>query len=184
LGDPKKPRKKYSTPKSAWNSNQIARELWLVGKYGLRNKRELWSAETELSRIRNQARKLLAEPMDTRAEKEKTLLRSLIRKGLIGSSSSLDDILGLTVESLIERRLQSLVKSKGLVSSIQTARQAVTHGHIKVGDRRVTIPGYLVRIDEESTVRLIEGSTLSKLMVEAVIPVPKVETVPPTPKEE
>jgi small subunit ribosomal protein S4 len=113
--------------------------------------------------------------MDTRAEKEKRLLRSLIRKGLIGSSSSLDDILGLTVESLIERRLQSMVKSKGLVSSIQAARQAVTHGHIKVGDRRVTIPSYLVRIDEESTVRLIEGSTLAKLMVESVPPAPKEE---------
>ena len=175
MGDPKKSRKKYDTPRSTWQADQIARELWLVGKYGLRNKRELWTAETELSRIRNQARKLLAEPIDTRAETEKRLLRSLIRKGLIGSSSSLDDILGLTVESLIERRLQSMVKSKGLVSSIQAARQAVTHGHIKVGDRRVTIPSYLVRIDEESTVRLIEGSTLAKLMVESVPPAPKEE---------
>jgi|TARA_B100001971_G_scaffold71226_1_gene65667 small subunit ribosomal protein S4 len=168
LGDPKKPRKKYATPRSTWQTDQIARELWLVGKYGLRNKRELWIAETELSRIRNQARKLLAEPIDTRAETEKRLLLSLIRKGLIGSSSSLDDILGLTVESLLERRLQSMVKSKGLALSIQAARQAVTHGHIKVGNRRVTIPGFLVRRDEESTVRIIEGSTLAKLMVEAV----------------
>ncbi len=167
MGDPKKPRKKYATPRMTWQADQLARELWIVGKYGLRNKRELWIAETELSRIRNQARKLLAEPIETRVEAEKRLLKSLSRKGLIGSSPSLDDILGLIVESLLDRRLQSVVKSKGLVPSIQAARQAVTHGHVKVGDRRVTIPGYLVRMNEESTVRLIEGSNLAKLMVEA-----------------
>ncbi len=175
MGDPKKPRKKYATPRMTWQADQLARELWIVGKYGLRNKRELWIAETELSRIRNQARKLLAEPIETRVEAEKRLLKSLSRKGLIGSSPSLDDILGLIVESLLDRRLQSMVKSKGLVPSIQAARQAVTHGHVKVGDRRVTIPGYLVRINEESTVRLIEGSNLAKLMVEAGPPSSKKE---------
>jgi len=175
LGDPKKPRKKYATPRMTWQADQLARELWIVGKYGLRNKRELWIAETELSRIRNQARKLLAEPIETRVDAEKKLLRSLSRKGLIGGSPSLDDVLGLTVESLLDRRLQSMVKGKGLTPSIQAARQAVTHGHVKVEDMRVTIPGFLVRIDVESTVRLIEGSNLAKSME---------DTVPQPPKEE
>lgn len=141
--------------------------MWLVGKYGLRNKRELWGAETELSRIRNQARKLLAESIETRLENEQILLKSLSRKGIIGSSPTLDDVLGLVVENLLERRLQSIVLSKGLVSSPQAARQAVTHGHIMVGDRRVTIPGFIVLLSMEPTVRLVEGSSLAKLMIEA-----------------
>ncbi len=166
MGDPKKPRKKYSTPRKLWQADQLSRELYLVGKYGLRNKRELWKAETELSRIRKHARRLLAEPIDERMEEENGLLRSLSRKGIVGGSPVIDDVLGLTVENLLERRLQTIVKNKGLVSSIHTARQAVSHGHIKVKDRRVTIPGYLVRVEEEPTVRVKEGSTLANLKVE------------------
>lgn len=166
MGDPKKPHKKYNTPKTAWSTDQISRELWLVGKYGLRNKRELWAAETELSRIRSQARKLLAESIETRLDNEQILLKSLNRKGIIGASPTLDDVLGLVVENLLERRLQTIVMSKGLLTSIQAARQAITHGHIMVGDRRVTIPGFIVQLIKEPTVRLVEGSSLAKIIVE------------------
>lgn len=172
MGDPKKPHKQYNTPKNTWSTDQIARELWLVGKYGLRNKRELWIAETELSRIRSQARKLLAESMETRIENEQILLKSLTRKGIIGASPTLDDVLGLVVENLLERRLQSIVMSKGLLPSIQAARQAITHGHIMVDDRRVTIPGFIVLLNKEPTVRLVEGSSLAKIMVETPSSIP------------
>jgi small subunit ribosomal protein S4 len=83
MGDPKKQKKKYSTPRRLWQSDQISRDLYLLGKYGLRNKRELWKAETELSRIRKQARKLLAKPVEERIEDESKLLNSLSRKGII-----------------------------------------------------------------------------------------------------
>lgn len=167
MGDPKKPRKKYSSPRNPWQADQLSRELHLMGIYGLRNKRELWKTETELSRIRKQARKLLAEPIEERMEEESKLLKSLSRKGIIGVASTLDDVLGLTVENLLERRLQTVVKQKGLASSIHLARQMVVHGHIKVKDRVVTIPGYLVRADEEPTVRVREGSPLADLKVGA-----------------
>jgi small subunit ribosomal protein S4 len=99
-------------------------------------------------------------------------LKSLSRKGIIGSSPSLDDVLGLVVENLLERRLQSIVMSKGLVPSAHAARQAVTHGHVMVDNRRVTIPGFIVLLNMEPTVRLVEGSTLAKLMIETPTPVP------------
>jgi small subunit ribosomal protein S4 len=60
LGDPKKARKQYSRPRSPWRADQLAQELYLLGTYGLRNKRELWKAETQLSSVRKQARTLLA----------------------------------------------------------------------------------------------------------------------------
>lgn len=153
MGDPKKQKKQYSTPRRLWQVDQISRELYLLGKYGLRNKRELWKAETELSRIRKQARKLLAESIDERIEDEKKLLNSLRRKGIISETSGLDDVLGLTVENLLERRLQTIVLNKSITKSIHQARQVVTHRQIMVKDNVVNIPSYLVRIDEEPTIR-------------------------------
>ncbi|MFQ6135163.1 MAG: 30S ribosomal protein S4, partial [Nitrososphaerales archaeon] len=120
--------------------------------------------------IRKHARRLLAESIEERMEEENRLLRALSRKGIVGGSPTLDDVLGLTVENLLERRLQTVVKNKGLVGSIYTARQAVSHGHIMVKDRVMTIPGYLVRVDEEPTVRVREGSALADLKVEAPAP--------------
>lgn len=170
MGDPKKPRKKYSTPRNPWQADQLSRELHLMGVYGLRNKRELWKIETELSRIRKQARRLLAQPVEERIDDETRLLKALSRRGIISEAATLDDVLGLTVENLLDRRLQSMVKQKGLSSSIHTARQMVVHGHVKIMDRVVTIPGYLVRTDEEPTVRIKEGSSMADLKIEATGP--------------
>lgn len=158
MGDPKKPRKKYSAPKHPWRSDQLSQELYIVGTYGLRNKRELWKAHTELSRIRKQARMLLAEPHEIRVKKEKELLSSLSKMGIVDSKSSLDDVLTLTIESLLERRLQTIVWKKGMALSPYQARQMITHGHIMIGNRIVTRPGYMVKRDEE--VRLSERSPL------------------------
>ena len=37
------------------DTDQLGAELYIVGSYGLRNKRELWKAQTEVARFRNQA---------------------------------------------------------------------------------------------------------------------------------
>ncbi|MEM3383416.1 MAG: 30S ribosomal protein S4 [Nitrososphaerales archaeon] len=160
MGDPKKPRKKYSTPKHPWRSDQLSQELYIIGTYGLRNKRELWKVHTELSRIRKQARMLLAAPQEIRVKKEKELLSSLINMGVVNSNSSLDDVLGLTVENLLERRLQTIVWRKGIAISPYQARQLITHGHIMIDDKIVTRPGYIVRRDEYDKVRLSENSVI------------------------
>jgi len=158
MGDPKKPHKKYSAPKHPWRSDQLSQELYMLGTYGLRNKRELWEVHTELSRIRKQARMLLAEPHEIRAKKEKELLSFLSKMGIVDSKSSLDDVLSLTLENLLERRLQTMVWKKGIALSPYQARQMITHGHIMIGNRIVTRPGYMVKRDEE--VRLSERSPL------------------------
>jgi small subunit ribosomal protein S4 len=161
MGDPKKQKKQYNTPRRLWQVDQISRELYLLGKYGLRNKRELWKAETDLSRIRKQARKLLAESIDERIEDEKKLLDSLRRKGIISETSGLDDVLGLTVENLLERRLQTVVLNKSITESIHKARQIVTHRQIIIKNNVVSIPSYLVKIDEEPTVRIRKEGQLN-----------------------
>lgn len=158
MGDPKKARKQYSRPRSPWRADQLAQELYLLGTFGLRNKRELWRAQTQLSSVRKQARTLLAATEAVRLREEKKLLDSLKTRGLIKEGATLDDILSLTVEDVLARRLQSMVFKKGMALSPLHSRQLVVHGHVTVGKRTITIPGYEVGAKEEGEITLQEGS--------------------------
>jgi small subunit ribosomal protein S4 len=158
LGDPKKTRKQYSRPRSPWRADQLAQELYLLGTFGLRNKRELWKGQTVLSSVRKQARTLLAATEAVRLREEKKLLDSLRRKGLISDTATLDDILSLTVEDVLARRLQSMVFKKGMALSPLHSRQLIVHGHVSVGRRVITRPGYEVGNKEENTITLTGGS--------------------------
>jgi small subunit ribosomal protein S4 len=149
MGDPRKSKKNYNRPRSIWTSDQISSELYVVGSYGLRNKRELWKAQTEIARIRNQARALLSLSIDVRHEKETQLLNYLSRLGLVSSGSSLDDVLNLKIEDILERRLQTIIMKKSNLKSPYQARQLVVHGHVSLGNRKINLPGYLVRKEEE-----------------------------------
>ncbi|MDG6928837.1 MAG: 30S ribosomal protein S4 [Nitrososphaerota archaeon] len=149
MGDPKKPKNKYSTPRHPWSAGELSTELFLLGTYGLRNKRELWGAQTELSRVRKQARALLAATPEVRERMGAFLIKRLYRLGLTSEGASLDDILSLKVEDLLERRLQSLIWRKGIAKSPYEARQLISHKRVLVGERLVSKPSYLVGRDEE-----------------------------------
>ena len=154
MGDPKKPKKKYVTPKRPWDADRLQREIYLIGTYGLRNKRELWRAETLLSKIRAQARRLLAAPPDVRSRQESALLSRLVRLGLLKEGATLDDVLSLKVEDILERRLQTIVWRKNLAKTIHQARQMIVHGHVTIRGRVVDRPSYMVSKEEEQFVQL------------------------------
>lgn len=154
MGDPRKAKKTFRRPRQIWTVDQLNAELYIMGSYGLRNKRELWKAQTEVARIRNQARALLALSTEARHEKERRLLNFLVRLGLVNEGATLDDILNLKIEDLLERRLQTIIMKKSGAKSPYQARQVVSHGHVSIGDRKVNIPGYLVRVDEEPKILL------------------------------
>lgn len=152
MGDPHKPKKNYHRPRRIWTIDQLNAELYTLGTYGLRNKRELWKAQSEIARIRNQARALLAIPIEVRRDKELRLLGFLNRLGLVNESATLDDVLNLKIEDILERRLQTIVMRKIMSKSAIQARQIVSHCHVSVGSRTVNLPGYIVRKDEEHSI--------------------------------
>ncbi len=158
MGQPKFPRKNYETPNHPWQGERIQAEHELKRKYGLKNKREIWKAQTRLREIRGQARELVSRtrnPADTQAAGQaKLLLKRLHRSGYIAEDAALGDVLGMNVETVLNRRLQSQVYFKGLARTPKQARQFVSHGLIRIGDRRVTVPSYLVRREEESLVHI------------------------------
>jgi small subunit ribosomal protein S4 len=159
MGDPRKPRKAYQTPRHPWRKDQLEEELHLVGEYGLRNKRELRGHETELSQIRGIARTLLGE--EERGPLERQYLTRLARLGILPESATVDNILDLNVKDLMERRLQTIVHRSGLAKSIHQARQFVTHGHISIAGEIVSVPSYIVQRDQESRITFHARSPLS-----------------------
>jgi small subunit ribosomal protein S4 len=139
-------------------------ELKILGTFGLRTKRELWKAHTELSRVRHQARSLLALRQDERQEKEPILMKSLARIGLVSGGASLDDVLNLQVDDLLSRRLQSIVTKKLGFKTPYQARQAIIHGHVMIEDRKVNIPSYVVTLDEEDRVHFSPESKIPEIL--------------------
>ena len=164
MGDPKNPRKDWKKPKRPLNYDLKMEELKTLGTFGLKTKRELWKAHTKLSRLRHQARSILALREEVRKKKEPILMNSLAKIGLVGENSTLDDVLNLQVTDLLSRRLQTVVhKNLGFKTPYQ-ARQAVIHGHVMIGDRKVNVPSYTVQIKEEKDIHLTSESSLGKLL--------------------
>lgn len=167
MGKPKFSRKKYETPSHPWQEDRIKVENELIRKYGLKNKREVWKTETRLRKYRTQARELLAkvDTGDAQSKKESDqLLMHLFRLNVLPQNSTLDDVLALENESILSRRLQSLTYLKGLANTPDQARQLISHGHIAIGERRVTVPGYIVTKDEEGEIGYTNDSPLNDVM--------------------
>lgn len=167
MGKPKFSRKKFETPSHPWEQDRIKEENELIKKYGLKNKKEVWKAETRLRKYRQQARGLLASitTEDPQSKKEsEQLLSHLNRMSVLPANANLDDVLILDTENILSRRLQTIVYLKGLASTPKQSRQLINHGHIKVKDRKVTIPGYMVTRDEESEISYTGDSPLNDNM--------------------
>jgi small subunit ribosomal protein S4 len=162
MGDPKKQRKKYETPRFRWRKDILQEELKLLGQYGLRNKHELWRHKTMLSKTRGIARSLIGKTPEERTKMENELLVRLKKRGVLDETAVLDNVLDLSIEDLLERRLQTIVFRKGLTRTIFQSRQLITHGHVNIGNRRVTVPSYIVSKEEESQVVYSPQSTLVK----------------------
>ena len=164
MGDPKYPRRVWRKPKRPLNYELKMEELKTLGTFGLRTKRELWKAHTELSRVRQQARSLLSLRQEVRAEKEPVLMNSLARIGLVSGDATLDDVLNLTPNDLLSRRLQTIVTKKLGFKTPYQARQAVIHGHIMIGERKVDIPSYTVTVEEEDSIHFAPESKIPEML--------------------
>lgn len=160
MGDPRRLKKKFKRPNSPFEKERIETELKYLGNYGLRNKREFWKHKYQLSRLRKIARDVKAMPEELKKIQLEELLGRANRLGLVSSGATSDDVLSLTIEDLLNRRLQSIVYKKGIARTIYQARQLVTHKHISIKGKIISSPSYLVRKDEEDGIGFNEFSPL------------------------
>ncbi|MCK4279872.1 MAG: hypothetical protein KAW94_04795, partial [Candidatus Thorarchaeota archaeon] len=72
-----------------------------------------------------------------------------------------DHVLDLTLDNVLDRRLQTLIFRKGLACSMHHARQLVTHGHIALDGARVTTPRRIITVGEEDRLMFTPKSALN-----------------------
>ena len=151
MGHPRRLKSKIPRPKKPWDKERIEEEKKLMKEYGLRRKRELWRLKDILREFRRRARELAGQIDE---EKFKELMTKLRNLGLVDENATLDTVLRLEIENLLERRLQTIVFRKGFARTPKQARQFIVHGHVKVSGRVMPYPSYLVRRGEESSIEV------------------------------
>jgi len=145
-----KQHKQYSRPRKLFEAGRIKEENELVKKYGLKNKREIWKANSMVRKIREQAKKFITASLNVQEE----LISRLANKGLLKKGSKIDDVLDLKKENVLDRRLQTVVFKKGLAKTPKEARQMIVHRHVILKGHIVNIPSYQVNLKEESEIKL------------------------------
>lgn len=74
-------------------------------------------------------------------------------RGYFQQASRMKGVTGENLLTLLERRLDNVVYRLGMGDSRAHARQLVTHGHICVNGKKVNIPSFRVKLNDEITVR-------------------------------
>ncbi len=165
MGYPGKNTKSYDTPRHPWQAARLAEEVGHVKTYGLRNKREVWKAQTLLRNYRRSAMEMLAEITEGELaghvkQKSDDILTKLKRYGILSQEGGLDDILALDARNFLDRRLQTQVYRQGFANTLRQSRQFITHGHIAIEGKKVTVPGYMVTKEEELKIEYYLNSPL------------------------
>jgi len=144
----KRKHKKYSRPKRPFDKIRILEEEKIKKEFGLKNKKEIWKAESKIKSIREKAKKVISADS---AEQEK-LFNQLKKIGL--SVNSIADVLSIEKKDYLKRRLQTILVDKKLANTTKQARQLITHKKVFVGNKTVNIPSYIVPVELENKIKL------------------------------
>lgn len=165
---PRRKQKIYKKPRKMYDKARIEEENSLVKKYGLKSKREIWKADSAIDNTRRQAKLLLTHS----AEEQNKFIEKLKKQGF--QVEKIVDVLSLDKEDYLKRRLQSVIVRKKIASTPKQARQFIVHKHIKVDNKKINIPSYLVPIDEEDKIELSLAKKI-KIKNENMMPEPSSE---------
>jgi small subunit ribosomal protein S4 len=125
-----------------------------TAKFALRTERKSRNLAGKRPKARSNYGKQLIEKQKVRftyAVTEKQF-RNYVREVIDKNSANPSEALF----GLLESRVDSVVLRSGFVSTRLASRQAVSHGHITVNGRRITIPSYRLKIGDVVGIR--EGS--------------------------
>jgi small subunit ribosomal protein S4 len=156
--------KRYETPNHPYQGERIAEETGLLSQYGLKNKQELWRAQSQLRGFRREARRLLGDAqgdVEAAGAAGAEFVARLRGLGILSEEDDISAVLSLDETDLLERRLQTVVYRDGMASTPEQARQFVVHGHVTVEGARVTRPSKKIEVDEEPTIGFDERSPLA-----------------------
>jgi len=140
--------KKFEWPRKLFDKPRILEENKLVAKYGLKNKREIWKIQSKVKHFRTRAKNLITADQ----EEQQKFLYKLSKIGL--KVNNIADVLALDKESLLKRRLPSILVEKKMANTSKQARQMVVHKRVRIKDKVINIPSYLVKIEDEKLINV------------------------------
>jgi len=141
-------RKKYSKPKKLFDKERILEEEKIKKEFGLKNKKEIWKGDSKIKRIRQRAKSLISADQ----EEQQKFFEKLNKMGF--KVNSIPDVLALTKEDYLKRRLQTILVKKHLAKTPREARQLIAHKKVLVGDKIVSFPSYIVPLELEDKISL------------------------------
>ena len=144
----KRKHKTYSKPKRPFDKTRIDEEALIMKEFGLKNKREIWKADANVNSLREKAKKLIsADP-----EEQQALFGRLKKIGI--NVNSIADVLSLTKQDYLKRRLQTVLVDKKMATTPKSARQLITHKKVLIKGRVVDSPSYIVQVELENQISL------------------------------
>ncbi len=146
----KRKHKTYSKPKRPFDKARIDEEAIIKKDYGLKNKKEIWKADSQIKSIREKAKKLIGVD----ATEQQALFNRLKKIGL--DVNSISDVLSLDKKDFLNRRLQTILVKKKLSTTSKSARQLITHRKVLVEGKVVNSPSYIVPVHLEDKITLKE----------------------------
>ena len=120
----------WGRPKSPYNIRNYP-----PGQHGKRKMRKLSDYGVQL-----QAKQKMKFYYGNMNERQ---FRNTYRKASQKKGDSTENLIGF-----LERRLDTVVYRAKFAITVFSARQLINHGHIKVNDKRVNVPSYLVKTDD------------------------------------
>jgi small subunit ribosomal protein S4 len=153
-------KKSYLRPKKMFEKVRIEEENSLLDKYALKNKREVWKSLAKIKYFRARAKDLAKAS----SQEQKLFFGKLTTLGI--KVDSIADVLALKIENILDRRLPTLVASKGLAQTPRHARQLVVHKKILVNGKVVDSPGFIVSVVDEDQISLREKAKKKEVKAE------------------
>ena len=156
----KRKSKGYSRPKRAFDKERIIDEEKIKEDFGLKNKKEIWRAESKIKQIREGAKRLIS----SKPEYQEILFEKLRKIGL--NVKSIPDVLSLDKKDYLNRRLQTILVSKKLATTTRGARQLITHKKVLVNGSVIDSPSYIIPVDMENKISIKVNSAAKERPVE------------------
>lgn len=144
----KRKHKLYSKPKKAFDKERIIEEEKIKKDFGLKNKTEIWKAESKIKKIKERAKGLIS----SHKEEQEVFFEKLRKIGL--NVKSISEVLSLDKKDYLKRRLQTILVAKKLATTPKGARQMITHKKVLINGRVVSSPSYIVPIEMEDKISL------------------------------
>lgn len=141
------------------------RESEVIQRYQLTNRGDYHSYNKIVGKLKQVTRKLaLLEPNDPfRIKHEQLLLDKLYDLGLLPTTSKISSIENkLTVSSLCRRRIGVMMVKFRMAQNVQDANKFVRQGHVRVGNKVITDPAYLITRNLEDYLTWVDDSKIKK----------------------